>query len=261
MPQGLTDSHRPDSRGLTVVLPTYNEAENLEEVVSRIHAAAPDCHVLVVDDASPDGTTEIARRIATSNPWLSVLEREQKLGLGSAYLAGFAVAMQSDGGDAAVDRVGARWIAEMDADGSHRAEDLPRLLEAVHAGAGLAIGARWVPGGRIVGWPRRRQWISRLGTQVARISLRSRLHDLTSGFRVYDADWLATLDLQEIDAQGYAFQVELAWRLERLGCPISEVPITFIERARGRSKMSLRIVIEALGLTLKWGWQLRRGRV
>ena len=130
------------------------------------------------------------------------------------------------------------------------------LVEA-EAGAGLVVGARWVAGGRISGWPRYRRWISRTGTRVARVALKSRLHDITSGFRVIDTRWLARVDLERNSSQGYGFQVELAWTLERLGCPITEVPITFVERRTGRSKMTLGIVLEALGRVLAWGWQLR----
>lgn len=243
-----SDRERPD-RAL-VILPTYNERGALGEVVSRLRIAAPEVDILVVDDASPDGTGVLADQIAARVPRVSTLHRSAKLGLGTAYLAGFAHGR----------RHGYRWVVEMDADGSHRPEDLPALLESARGGAGLTLGCRWIPGGRIEGWPGYRRLISRTGTRVARLALRSRLRDLTTGFRVIEVRWLERIGLDAITAQGYGFQVELAWRLERLGCPIREIPITFVERRSGRSKMSLGIVLEALGLVIALGWRLRFGR-
>ncbi|MCB1273202.1 MAG: polyprenol monophosphomannose synthase [Leucobacter sp.] len=233
-------------RGL-VILPTYNEAATLAPIVARLRAAVPEADVLVVDDASPDGTGGVAESLAAGDPRVSVLHRPRKLGLGTAYRTGFRRALAG----------GYRWAVEMDADGSHLPEQLPGLLAAAERGAGLVIGARWVPGGRIDGWPRYRRAISRAGTAVARLSLRSRLHDLTSGFRVIDRAWIERLDLDGIESEGYGFQVETAWRLECLGCPITEVPITFVERAGGRSKMTFVIIVEALANVLRWGWHLR----
>lgn len=246
---GASGRERPapgDDR-ILVVLPCYNESGTLAEVVARVRAAVPAAELLIVDDASPDGTGRIADELAGADPYVSVLHRPGKLGLGTAYVAGFERALAE----------GHRWVVEMDADGSHLPEELPRLLEAVHDGSGAALGARWIPGGRILGWPLHRRCISRAGTAVARAALRSKLHDITSGFRVIDTAWLARIDLGGVVAQGYGFQVEIAWALERLGCPISEVPITFVERRAGRSKMTAGIVAEALRLVLGWGWSLR----
>lgn len=232
-----------------VILPTYNERDSLAEVLTRLNAATPSADVLVIDDASPDGTGDLADRLARADERVSVLHRPGKLGLGTAYLEGFAWA----------DGRGYRWIAQMDADGSHLPEQLPELLAAAKAGSGLVIGTRWIAGGSVVGWPRYRRWISRTGTRVARLALRSRLHDITSGYRVFDRAWLTRLPRDQVSAEGYGFQVEVAWGLERLGCPIAEVPITFTQRPHGRSKMTLGIVIEALWLVLCHGARLRLG--
>ena len=233
----------------TIVIPTYNEAENLPKLVSAIFSLpAPDLSLLIVDDNSHDGTGQIADQISRETGGrLRVMHRAGKLGLGTAYVQGFRAALAG----------GYRYVVEMDSDGSHLPEQLPDLLAAARAGAGLVMGSRWIAGGRISGWPWHRRWISRTGTRVARLALRSRLHDITSGFRVIDARWLSRVDLARIGSHGYGFQVELAWTLERMGCPIAEVPITFVERRIGRSKMSLGIVLEALARVLTWGWQLR----
>lgn len=233
-----------------VILPTYLERETLPTVVAGIRHHVPDADILIIDDASPDGTGRIADALAAADDRVGVVHRAGKLGLGTAYLLGFRHAL---------DR-GYRFAVEMDSDGSHLPRQLPDLLAAARHGAGLAIGARWVPGGRIENWPWYRQAISRLGTAVARIALRSTLRDLTSGFRAVQTAWLDRLDLGALTTQGYGFQVELAWELERIGCPIVEVPITFVERAGGKSKMSAGIAAEALVNVLRWGWRLRFGR-
>jgi len=232
-----------------IILPTYNESATLAEVVRRVRLAAPDADVLIIDDASPDGTGAIADGLA-SDPQICVHHRPAKLGLGTAYLAGFRTAL---------DR-GYDVVIEMDADGSHLPEELPRLRQAAHRGAGLVLGTRWMPGGRISGWPWGRRLLSRAGTIAARLLLGSRLRDITGGFRVFDARWLAALDLSRITTQGYGFQVEVAWTLERIGCPISEQPITFVERRSGRSKMTFGIVIEALGYVVRSALTRRSGR-
>lgn len=219
----------------------------LAEVVGRLLDKAHVSSILIIDDASNDGTGDIADGLAANNPSVTVLHRAGKQGLGTAYLAGFAWASSRD----------FDWIVQMDADGSHLPEQLPDLLAAARAGAGLVIGTRWIDGGSVAGWPWYRRLISRTGTWVARIVLRSRLRDITSGFRVLDPSWVARLPAGEISAQGYGFQVEVAWNLERRGCPIGEVPITFVERQAGRSKMSLSIVWEAFALVLRHGWRLR----
>lgn len=238
------------TRELLVILPCFNERDTLAGVVSRLHARLPAADVLVVDDASPDGTGELADRLAAEDPRITVLHRPGKQGLGSAYLAGFQHSVDH----------GYRWVAEMDADGSHLPEELPSLLQAARGGAGLVIGARWIPGGTVKNWPWYRELVSRLGTRVARAALQSRLRDLTSGFRVISTEWLEPLQRGDIASQGYGFQVESAWLLERHGCPVTEVPITFVERAGGRSKMTFGIALEALWSVLVWGWRIRTGQ-
>lgn len=234
---------------MLVILPCYNERQTLADVVHRVLTHVPETHILVVDDASPDGTGALADGLAADDPRISVLHRDGKQGLGTAYLAGFRIAQER----------GVRWVAEMDADGSHLPEQLPLLFAAARSGAGLVIGARWIEGGHIENWPWYRQLVSRLGTKIARIALKSDLHDLTSGFRVIGSEWINALLDAPVSSQGYGFQVESAWILERLGCPIAEVPIRFVERAGGTSKMSCGIVLEALWSVLRWGWRIRVG--
>jgi len=227
----------------TVVIPTYNERENIESIVSRVLAADPGFTVLVVDDNSPDGTGAIADEMAEREPRVRVLHRTAKNGLGPAYLEAFTMLLAEGDG----------LIAELDADGSFAPEDLPRLVAAVEAGADLAIGARWVPGGGVRNWPLLRRLISRSGSAYARIAVRSKLHDLTSGFRVFTADALRSVGLAGVSTQGYGFQVEMAWRLERAGRRIAEVPVIFVEREHGASKMTAGIVVEAFAQVTRWG--------
>lgn len=229
-------------------MPTYNEASTVAQVISRLRTSVPQADVLVVDDASPDGTGEIVSRLAEQDPAVRVLHRAGKLGLGTAYVTGLSIAI-AEGYDVAV---------ELDADGSHLPEQLPALLSAIAGstdtpGVDFALGSRWVPGGAVEGWPRHRQLISRTGTAVTRVVLGSRLRDATSGFRAIRVPALASVSLEQISSHGYGFQVELAWTLERFGATIAEVPITFVERAGGTSKMSFEIVLEALGVVLRWG--------
>lgn len=231
-----------------IVLPTYNERESLESVVVDVLSCAPAADILIIDDASPDGTGRIADALAAADARVTVLHRSGKLGLGTAYIAGFHVALERGYG----------YVVEMDSDGSHQPAALPALLAAAREGAGLVIGTRWMPGGEIVNWPRYRRLISRGGTAFARRALRSQLRDLTSGFRVLSRETIELLELGSIDSEGYAFQVETAWRIERLGCTVAEVPITFVERTSGRSKMSVRIMREAFVNVLRWGRELRR---
>lgn len=226
-----------------VIVPTYNEIESLEALVGRLRQAVPLADVLIVDDASPDGTGELADRLAAGDPGIEVLHRAEKDGLGRAYLAGFAHALGR----------GYKYVVEIDADGSHDPVELPRMLELAVSGADLVIGSRWVPGGEVRNWPRLRRVISRAGNWYARTVLRSRIRDITAGFRVYRATALRQLDLAGIASQGYCFQVEMAWRLERAGSRIQEHPITFVERATGRSKMHVGIVVEALVRVTAWG--------
>jgi dolichol-phosphate mannosyltransferase len=225
-----------------VVIPTYNEAENLEPVVGRLRAAVPEADVLVVDDGSPDGTGDIADRLAAADPSVHVLHRSEKAGLGAAYIAGFRRAL-ADGYDV---------VVEMDSDGSHAPEELPRLLTALRD-ADLVIGSRWVPGGQIRNWPLYRQIISIGGSTYARVLLRFPVRDSTSGYRAFRRQVLEELKLDEVASQGYCFQIDLAWKTWRSGFRVREVPITFTEREVGRSKMSRAIVLEALWRVAGWG--------
>lgn len=227
-----------------VILPTYNEKDSLKETVSHLLEAQPNVSVLIVDDASPDGTGNIANRLSEGDSRISVLHRTHKEGLGPAYLAGFEFGLGE----------GYELLVEMDADGSHRAEDLGALLSAASR-ADLVIGSRWVEGGSVQNWPRHRQLISRVGNTYARVLLGSKIKDMTAGFRVYKAELLQKLIHHDLAAHGYAFQVELAWRSERGGAFVVEVPITFIERELGTSKMSSAIVREALWLITTWGFR------
>ena len=225
-----------------VVIPTYNEAETLEPVVGRLRASVPEADVLVVDDGSPDGTGDIADRLVAADRGVHVLHRTQKAGLGAAYIAGFRWAL-ADGYDV---------VVEMDSDGSHAPEELPRLLTALRE-ADLVIGSRWVPGGQIRNWPLYRQVISIGGSTYARVLLRFPVRDSTSGYRAFRRQVLEELKLDEVASQGYCFQIDLAWKTWRSGFRVREVPITFTEREVGRSKMSRAIVIEALWRVAGWG--------
>ena len=231
---------------LLVVIPTYNEAGSIAAIVARTRTAIPEADILIVDDASPDGTGQIADALAADNA-VSVLHRPGKDGLGQAYLAGFALAL---------DR-GYPYVAEMDADGSHDPAELPAMLAIARDGADLVIGSRWVPGGSVYNWPWLRRAISRAGNWYSRFVLGSRIRDITAGFRVFRAAPLAQLTAHTVSSQGYCFQVELAWRLERGGGSVVEHPITFVERENGQSKMHAGIVTEALVRVTGWG--LTRG--
>lgn len=230
-----------------VIVPTYNESENLPVIVRRLHEAVPTAHVLVVDDGSPDGTGALADGMAAADERVHVLHRTAKAGIGAAYVAGFRWGLER-GYDA---------LVEMDADGSHAPEQLPRLLAALDR-ADLVLGSRWVPGGAVVNWPRSRELLSRGGNAYTRLVLGLPLRDATGGYRVFRRTTLEALPLGEIDSQGYCFQVDLAWRTWRSGLRVVEVPITFVERELGESKMSRQIVAEALWRVTWWG--LRSGR-
>ena len=236
-------------RGL-VVVPTYNEAQNIELVIDRVRASVPSLDVLVVDDNSPDGTGELADKAARADSQVHVLHRESKLGLGPAYLAGFAWGMARD----------YDVLIEMDADGSHLPEQLPRLLEALPS-ADLVLGSRWVKGGRVVNWPRRRKLLSRGGNLYARIALGLPLHDATGGFRAFRRATLQGIDLETVASQGYCFQIDLARRVLEAGYRVVEVPITFVEREYSESKMSGAIVRESLVMVTTWGLQHRAGQL
>jgi len=226
-----------------VVLPTYQEAENIAEVLRRLRAAAPAADVLVVDDSSPDGTAAVAKAAAHELGGVDVLIRPAKSGLGSAYRAGFAEGLAR----------GYDVLVEMDSDLSHDPSRLPALLGAVAAGADLALGSRYVPGGSIPDWPRHRRWLSRAGNRYADLVLGLSVRDATSGYRAYRADALRRVDLGTVRADGYGFQIEMAYRIAGNGGQIVELPIEFVDRARGTSKMSFRIIVEALALVSWWG--------
>jgi dolichol-phosphate mannosyltransferase len=238
---------------LLVIVPTYNEAPTIRKAVERLRAAVPVAHVLVVDDSSPDGTGEIADNLAGLDPQVHVLHRPRKEGLGVAYVAGFRWGLGH----------GFDTLVEMDADGSHQPEELPRLLSAL-PDADLVLGSRYVRGGRVVDWPLRRELLSRGGNLYTRILLGVPLRDATGGYRAFRSGTLRRLGLDTVASQGYCFQVDLAWRAVRAGLRVVEVPITFVERTEGRSKMSGAIVREALWQVTRWGLGYRydqaRGR-
>jgi dolichol-phosphate mannosyltransferase len=229
-----------------VVIPTYNESDNLRAIVGRVRAAAPDVDLLVADDNSPDGTGAIADELAAADRQVQVLHRPGKEGLGAAYIAGFRWARER-GYDA---------VVEMDADGSHAPEELPRLLDAARD-ADVVIGSRWVAGGKVVNWPLRRLLLSRGASLYTRLALGLPVRDTTAGYRVYRMPVLDKLELDQVASQGYCFQIDLGWRSYRNGFRITEVPITFAERERGTSKMSSGIVKEALWRVTAWGAQAR----
>ena len=226
-----------------VVMPTYNEINSLAETVRNLFAHVPDIYLLIVDDASPDGTGSLADSISAENSRVSVLHRPGKGGLGAAYIAGFKLAASR----------GYDFVVEMDADGSHRGVDLPKLLAEAPAND-LVIGSRYVTGGGSHGWPLSRRMISKIGNVYTSVALGAKINDITAGFRVYRLSFLMPL-IEGISSHGYAFQVELAWRSRLAGGRITEVPILFEERAHGASKMSSAIVREALWLTTKWGFR------
>jgi dolichol-phosphate mannosyltransferase len=233
-------------------MPTYNERENLEAMAGRVRASVPDADLLVVDDNSPDGTGELADKLAAGDSHVRVLHRPGKGGLGAAYLAGFGWALEQDYGA----------VVEMDADGSHQPEQLPLLLDAL-TNADLVLGSRYVPGGRVLNWPKSREIISRGGNIYVRMMLGVGLKDATGGYRVYRADTLRAIGLDEVESQGYCFQVDLALRALHAGLRVVEVPITFVERVHGASKMSRSIVLEAFWMVGRWGmaarWRSLRG--
>ncbi|MEU9128222.1 polyprenol monophosphomannose synthase [Kitasatospora sp. NPDC048540] len=229
-----------------VIIPTYNEAENVERIVSRVREAVPEVHVLVADDNSPDGTGELADKMAAEDGNVHVMHRKGKEGLGAAYLAGF---------DWGIDH-GYDVLVEMDADGSHQPEELHRLLTALR-GADLVLGSRWVPGGAVVNWPKSRLMLSRGGSLYSRLMLDVPIKDVTGGYRAFRKETLLGLGMDQVASQGYCFQVDLAWRAIKSGFKVAEVPITFVEREHGASKMSRNIVVEALWRVTAWGVKAR----
>jgi len=243
MPADAT-SPRGRAPQVLVVTPTYNEAGNIEATVAMIFAAAPTADVLIVDDASPDGTGEIADRLA-ADPRVTVLHRAGKEGLGRAYVAGFGRALER----------GYDVVVQMDADGSHPASALPALLAALAGDpdVGLAIGSRYVPGGGLADWAAGRRVLSRAGNAYARAMLRLGVRDVTAGYRAYRADVLRDLPLEDIDSRGYCFQIDMTLRTVEAGWRIVERPIEFRERTSGSSKMSKAIVLEAMWRVTLWG--------
>lgn len=234
----LTEQKSPPG-DLLVVMPTYNESQNLEKVVEGVRLLGHD--VLIVDDASPDGTGEIADRLATADPGVRVLHRPRKLGLGSAYIDAFRIGLAD----------GVSLFMEMDADGSHLAKDLDGIVNAARGCGGLAIGSRYVRGGEIIGWPPQRWLLSWAANLYCRVLLGLRTHDCTSGFRCYTRDLLQQIRLDEVVSQGYSFQIEMVHRTKRLDYPIVEVPIRFEDRVAGASKVSRGEVRRALWTVLR----------
>jgi dolichol-phosphate mannosyltransferase len=234
-----------------VCVPTYDERENVEPLVRALGEVLDTTRdrVLVIDDGSPDGTGEIADRLAEELPWLDVLHRTEKQGIGRAYLAGFARALESD----------AELVLEMDCDFSHNPADVPRLIAACEAGADLALGSRWVDGGGTVNWGFLRRCISRGGSLYARLVLGVGIRDLTSGFKCFRRAVLETIDRDAIAARGYGFQIEGTYRALRAGFRVVEVPITFVDRRVGESKMSGAIVVEAMRQVPVLRWKALRG--
>jgi dolichol-phosphate mannosyltransferase len=237
----VADPTSPIER-VVVVMPTYEERQNLEGMAGRLRASVPDADLLIVDDSSPDGTGDLADKLAEVDPHIQVMHRTQKAGLGAAYIAGFRWALEH-GYDA---------VVEMDADGSHQPELLPQLLTALASADGV-IGSRYVPGGKVVNWPKSREILSRGANIYTRLMLGTSIKDATGGYRAYRASTLRKISLDTVESTGYCFQIDLTIRVLQAGLRIVEVPITFIERERGASKMSNAIIGEAFLRVAQWG--------
>jgi len=236
-----------------VLIPTYQEAPNITTVITRVRASSPSSSILVIDDGSPDGTADLAEALGRETGQVEVLRRQTKAGLGRAYLAGYAWAIDH----------GFDVVVDMDADGSHDPATVPALIEAVEDGADLAMGSRWIPGGAIPGWSMHRRMLSRWGNRYAAGVLGFDVRDSTGGFRAYRVSTLRQLELETVRANGYGFQIEMAYRVAQRGGRIVELPIVFRDRVAGTSKMSGSIVVEALVLVTAWAFRdrlLRRGR-
>src|SRR6516164_3065989 len=225
-----------------IIMPTYNERQNLEIMAGRIRESTPEADLLVVDDNSPDGTGDLADKLAETDTRVHAMHRTEKAGLGKAYIAGFTWALER----------GYDVIVEMDADGSHRPEDLPRLLTALDS-ADAVIGSRYVPGGTVVNWPKSREFLSRGANIYNRLMLGVSVKDATGGFRAYRAATLRKIDLSNIESAGYCFQIDMTLRVLQAGLKLIEVPITFVERERGKSKMSNAVIREAFFRVAQWG--------
>lgn len=243
-------NHYPPLGTTLVIIPTYNEAQNIESITGRLRKSVPDAHILVADDKSPDGTGDIVDRLVAADDHIHVLHRKGKQGLGAAYLAGFHWGLDQGYG----------VLVEHDADGSHQPEELPRLLEALK-NADMVKGSRWVKGGSVVNWPKSREILSKGGNLWTRMWLGIRLKDTTGGFNAFRAETLRGLGLEEVASAGYCFQIDLAWRALRTGHKVVEVPIEFVEREFGDSKMSKHIVVEAMIRTALWGVEYRSGQL
>ncbi|MEP9413993.1 polyprenol monophosphomannose synthase [Gordonia sp. VNQ95] len=250
---GRTPLVAADGGGALVVIPTYNERDNLPIIVGRLQSTLSGVHILVVDDSSPDGTGEVADELAAADDAgrIHVMHRVDKDGLGKAYLAGFAWGLARD----------YEVIIEMDADGSHAPEQLPALLAAINDGADLVIGSRYVRGGKLVNWPRRREILSRGANTYARLALGAGIHDITAGYRAYRRAALEKISLDTVESAGYCFQIDLAWRTIQAGFDVREVPITFTEREIGQSKMSGGVMSEAFIKVLRWGAEARMAQL
>ncbi|WP_114454190.1 polyprenol monophosphomannose synthase [Halopolyspora algeriensis] len=254
----MTNQQHPVGRdqpgSVLVVIPTFNERDNLRPIVLRLRQAVPAAHVLIVDDGSPDGTGALAEQLAARDGHVHVLHRREKAGLGAAYVAGFDWGRRRD----------YDVFVEMDADGSHAPEELPRMLSELarpEADVDVVLGSRYVRGGRVVNWPRHRSWLSRGGNLYVKLALGAAVHDITGGFRAYRRAVLDRVKLHSVASQGYCFQVDLAWRAIEAGFTVVEVPITFVERENGESKMSGSIVQEALVRVTKWGLRRRANQL
>lgn len=246
----MTTPQREPVTRVAVLVPTYNERDNLPRVVARLRSSAPEADIFVLDDNSPDGTGAVADELAAGDPRIRVVHRAGKEGLGRAYLAGFAIAVD-EGYDAAV---------EIDADGSHQPEQLPSLLAAL-ADADVVIGARWVRGGEVRNWPAHRKVLSVGANLYTKVLLGMRVNDATAGYRAYRTSALRTMGLERVESQGYCFQIDLTLRAVRAGLTVVEVPITFVEREVGVSKMGQDIVREALTSVTKWGIEHRAAQL
>jgi dolichol-phosphate mannosyltransferase len=237
----LRENAHVSQRQSVVIIPTYNEAENLRRIIPPLLDLS--LHILIVDDASRDGTAQVAKELGAATGLVEVLERPGKLGLGSAYRDGFAKAL----------RAGFTTIIQMDADGSHRVDDLRKMLEffSERPMCDVVIGSRWIPGGHVTNWPRYREILSRSANRYAKMMLGFAVHDSTAGFRIYRADLLKKMNVQLIESEGYAFQIEMNYKAWRSGARVQEIPIIFMDRVHGTSKMSKNIVYEAAFLVWK----------
>lgn len=250
--QEETDQSRPghlSARRVLVLVPTYNERESLPGAIERLRVAVPHADILVLDDNSPDGTGELADELAAADPHVRVMHRSEKAGLGAAYLAGFAWGLER----------GYELLVEIDADGSHPADVLPQMLDVAEE-ADVVIGSRYVPGGAVQNWPWHRQLLSRGGNLYIKALLGMPVNDATAGFRVYRATTLHSIGLDSVSSTGYCFQADLTWRATRQGLRVAEVPITFVERELGESKMNPEVARESLIRITGWGLGHRAGQ-